>query len=804
MLTEKAIGFLRARGFEVEQRDPNFLVAQQQGFGGENERTCVWVLPQEARRGRQMMSLEEEYLGRFRGISERWRGARLYLLVDTMEGLSLPFRTDAKRKYGVTVQVPAQFFDMLFKHEAARSTVSAVGELVKEAEAYEGRRVPQAYEEEDGASGSDLVQDLLREIEAPESQRRPRVWFVVAPAGHGKSIFFSSLFGRLYRRFLERKSAQVVYPRPLPMIPAHVREAAGPSVKGLIDAFMHTDVAIPAGRPLFDWMIDNRHAVWMIDGLDEIITGDERFFEYVEERITAPRSCPAVVICVRDSLFRSSESLMNFRSSCGSYVKIFRLRPWDRHARRVFAWIHLQGRAPRNGEQDPPHVSAFLRSIERSPALQDLASTPFYADLLVKNAHDLERQPLGSAGELLELAVSEMCRREYAKAGALRDERLPMAGFREWLEEFAALSYEEGGVSAAELRELADLAMVFTIGDLGEEEKKAIVEQITMAPFLTQSVTSGRLELTHEILTEYLAGRQLAREFASSSPRFADRLSRRAWPADSVMFAVLAGALQASLDRVVELPVAASLPAEGFRNVVQLIAMIKGGDTMFRSGRLVLDGARLGAIRLRGLNLNGVSFRGCDLTNVDFEGASLQGAHFEGALLSNTRFTRMPDGAMDGTVFGTLEHFESTFVGDGKRVDDHRVFSEWLARRKGSSTASSGSEPCPTARQILHLFMKFVHVDGQARRDALDRRAIVRGKQVPGAPAYEDCVSGALDVGYLEKAQFDRIRRPTGAAYGEMVNFVKGGIVSPGIRSLLGSLCRLPGCGHVPHGPKPS
>ena len=85
----------------------------------------------------------------------------------------------------------------------------------------------------------------------------------------------------------------------------------------------------------------------------------------------------------------------------------------------------------------------------------------------------------------------------------------------------------------------------------------------------------------------------------------------------------------------------------------------------------------------------------------------------------------------------------------------------------------------------------------RTRRDELDRRGLERGKQYSGAPDPGECVDRALRSGYLEEqSRFKRIRRPQGEKYEEIVNFVKGDGVSPGLRGLLNALCSMPGCRH--------
>ena len=168
----------------------------------------------------------------------------------------------------------------------------------------------------------------------------------------------------------------------MPMLPAHIREAAGKNVAGLIDAFLRTDVGMPTTRGLFDWMIDNRHAIWMLDGLDEVIVRDDTFLSYLEDRITTPGSKPAILICVRDSLLNTSDELTDFVDYYQSVVKTFRLKPWDKRAVRTHAWLKLEGKKPREDTKDTARVRGYLKAIEASSALETLVTLPFYADLM--------------------------------------------------------------------------------------------------------------------------------------------------------------------------------------------------------------------------------------------------------------------------------------------------------------------------------------------------------------------------------------------------------------------------------------
>jgi hypothetical protein len=326
-----------------------------------------------------------------------------------------------------------------------------------------------------------------------------------------------------------------------------------------------------------------------------------------------------------------------------------------------------------------------------------------------------------------------------------------------------------------------------------------MVRQITMAPFLRNGATVGRVEFSHEILADYLVGRALADELKSNKAKFASHLSQSEWEPGGVLVKTLAARLENEIERLIDLAPTEYDNPIGFRNLVQLLAMIPGSDAAFRAGRIQLEGGDLSNLLLTALDLTEVSFKGCNLSGTDFSRSMLRRAAFEGALLNNTRFVALGPDALMGARFGNAEHFESVWVGDElkpRRVETYRAFAEWQAEQTGEEQIAV--LPCPTTRQVLHLFRKFVHVNGEARRNALDERALMRGARYQGATDAEDCLKAAVDFGYLKtKADLrSRISRPDGSRYGEIVTFVKGTQLSEGLRALLDSLCRGAGCQH--------
>lgn len=790
---EQVRGFLEARDNEVEVLGSDFVVARQPGLGGRTDATCVWVLSPEALRGRQREIVEEDLENRFRSATREHRGARLYLLVETREGLSASFVRDCSRNHGVRIVVPVQFFDMSFRYDQAPNAATAIGTLAGSAEEYEKERIPQPFTVEGTEiSGDDLVAFLDERIARHATENDPHVWFITAPAGQGKSVTFSSLFLQLYKQFQSRKRHHELYPRPLPMLPAHIREAAGHNLKGLIDAFLQADVAGHATRAQFDWMLDQGFLIWMLDGLDEVITRDEDFYAYIEDRITFPESKPRIVISVRDSLFRSSDSLREFADYYQSVVDVIRLEPWGSREKRMFAWIKRMKTLPGAKSSDPIQVRELLNLLEAPPVAARLSSLPFYAGIIAES----EAADVADEVGLLDLAVDQLCLREYEK-GLLDRRVLPLEALREWLEELAVEAYRGGGVSAEELRELAELLPALAVGDLTEEQQRELQDQILMAPFLSRSQMTGRVDFAHEILGEFLAARRLVHEFGQNPARLLHGASIRRWAPGSIMFPTMARGLKGHEEDLVRLLVEELPTEDAFRNVLQLLAAFEDGGEFVRRSLEDRSGIRLDGVQFRNLTLDGIHLHSSDLTNADFSGSTMIGAQLDGAILKNTRLPSGSNGELRRAEFGDLENFVSIIPGEGRAIEDHQEVAKWLDRVTGE--VRTRQAPCGAALQIRHMFHKFVHTHGEGRRDSLPRRAVLRGTQFRNAPDVRRCLKQTLEFEYLcenRTPRGQRIERPRNVRYGEIVAFVRDGTLSSGLRSLLDSLCSEKGCQH--------
>jgi hypothetical protein len=192
-------------------------------------------------------------------------------------------------------------------------------------------------------------------------------------------------------------------------------------------------------------------------------------------------------------------------------------------------------------------------------------------------------------------------------------------------------------------------------------------------------------------------------------------------------------------------------------------------------------------------DFHGMSFRGADLTNTVFRGCNLQDVELEGAIMKGTIFD-LPENGLRGARVGDLSRFFSLKQGErGRVISDPSSARKWFEERTGTRTRIV--EPCPAAQQLRHLFGKFVYPTGDFRRSWLDRRAVLAGTR------YYDSglvLRSAVRFGYLLEGERDRILRPEGELYGEIVGYMKELRVTPGLSALLSEACDISKCPHVP------
>ncbi len=774
-LRELTAGYLRAEGYDVRESEMGQLVGSRQGLGGNTDFLYVWVpdIPRPAEFRHQAGPL----LDRFAEADRRHPGAQKFMVVDSTEGIGSDFRS-ASRKLRVLVRVPVQFFDTDFRWEADRETATATRDLRDRGSKLSGTRVPQPYSR-GGHRGEDLLANLRESLRDP-MRRGPSVHFVVGPAGIGKSVLFASLFAGLLDDFLRDKQAQLAAARPLALLPEHVMPNEGGSIRTILRSFLSSEFTRPLDLPVFNWRMTHKWAVWLIDGLDEVIARDTGFFDDLDELLTTPGgSAPSVVVCIRQSLLATSNELAAFIEDRRQDVDVYELARWGPKSKRAFALINLGDRA-----------DAFLDSLRARSSLDDLATLPYYCDLLSKEfRHGAPSGELTQSG-LLELALSSIIRREYEKH-LLDAELMPEDEVRAFLVEVARLSAREptGGVSLEALQETAAIAAP---SDMPDAEMARTAQNLTQIALFAR-IGQGRVGFEQEVMEQYLFGKWLVANIALQPQALLSALSARPLPNDSVAVAVFADHIRSTsaLSNLKELIArAVGRPIE-YRNLVMLAAKTATGSAL---RDLVFERQDLSGVVFDQLDLHGVSFRGSDLTDAEFRRCDLRGCTFGGAMLRGTTFNGLEPKALEGASIDDMGGFFSIRVERSREITDLEEAGTWFAKRTGNDV--SNEEPCPSALQLRHLFGKFVHLDGSPRRMQLDRSGLIRGRVIAD-PEGAFLQSGRF--GYLVERPHERYERPAGDKYAEMVGYVTGLRLTPGVSGLLDAICERVNCKHVPN-----
>jgi len=783
-LTEQIKTFLEAEGYTVGIRR-ELLVGSRRTLAEEIENVYVWVpLNYDPAR---FASREAGFVSRFNDVSSSDPTGSKFLVVPTLEGLSRQFRDGVMQWYRVNIRTPLQFFDTEFKWDASREAPSAARDLRDKGREERLKRVEQPYTiEGTRKSGGDLL-EALRIAARSRRKQDKSIQIVIGPAGIGKSYLFRVLFAELHEAFMSHKTRGGPYaPRPLPLLPEYIPVADARTVRSLLAAYLRTDFARPLSRETFEWLLANGYAIWMLDGLDEVISQDPSFFDYLLDLLTLPNATakPKILICVRDALLTVHEAFGEFLEEYADHVEVFRLAKWETPSKRRFAELTLGDRS-----------HDFLRILQEKPELDELASTPYYCHLLSEQFASGQLRETYSESSLLEHALSSIILRDYDKGFIDRDLLSPndVAAF---LEAAASQDFEQGfqGVSVQDAQEWA---RVLLPADLSQDEEHRLSSQMVSLALFSQG-SPGHLRFSQDILEHYLLGRRLISLFSGqdSGKALLRELAQRELPGDWLTIRLLAEHVKNTnqFGRLRNLACEAIAYPAAFKNALKIALLCPDGSGALKE--IPFERCDLSGLVFNDLDLTGVSFRGCNLTDTEFRQCNLSGAVLADAILKNTGFLSLPTDGLRGADVGDLTKFFSIRVDRGRVIGDHTRARKWFHDRTQKS--SPMVEPCSACLQLRFLFNKLVYPDGTARRSWLKRKAMVSGRRFHDSP--EDVLEAAIRHGYLreEERYRERIHRPDGQLYSELLEFATSLRLTPGIRAVLDDVCDINGCPHAP------
>lgn len=776
--------YLTSAGFRILEERGTCLVADKLVFGQERDTWVIWTVPSQGPE-----RFESALRAEISSFLPNYPEAKAFVLAPSRSGFSrdlLQTLSESRIKF----LVPIWFFDSPFKVEEAPKAASAIADI--RALAGSQKRVPQPFRLEDRAGDvrGDLFDQLQAELNHPESAT---VRIIVGRAGIGKSFLFRAVFDSLYGGFLGAKQQQRPVPRPIPLLPEHLKGTYTLRTEALIDNFLRTDVAAPIGKDTFEWLLVNGFATWLLDGLDELYAGDPGFFEYLADLVTREGSKAQITIWCRDSVLTTSDAFAEFRELCdgSSTLKVYNLEEWDRPSKRLFSWLKIDGRLPRKGEQDNERVTEFLDEIDRTEALRTLSALPFYCDLLLQQHKSGGLRNFEDDVTLLNHVIDEMIDREVEK-GLLDLQLLESNGLNAWLEQIA-VDYVEGQKYADISRDAAlEYGELVLKPGLDDKTKHHILTSLLQFPLFRAGEKTGLVAFTHDLIAETLAARFYLRIIPKQPKDVASRLSRVDLDNPTLLRFIATRLGSVEEQALIKEVQSGSIQGRAFSTALSLLLIGRPDRDLVKRIRVSLEAQDLVAVRFENRDLSSISFRHSDLSHAVFINCDLQGGHFEGAFLNRTRFNGQNN--LLGAQFGDFSRIQSLWIGKKLLEDLHKI-RFWISEVTGRSEVPG--EPCPTALQVAHLFRKFITPLGEGRRDILAKNALVAGKQFPGSAPPLACVSESVQRGYLSGPDYrDRYRRAEGDKYAEMVAFVRDGAVSDGIGGLLATLCSRRACLH--------
>ena len=724
-------------------------------------------------------------------LRSKYPDAKATVLSSSRSGFSRLLQQELKDQR-IRILVPIQFFDTEFKFEHAPKAASAIADI--RSPSILSQRVRQPYIVEgvpaDTSPERDLLDTLTEELSNSDS---PSVHLVLGRAGMGKTFLSRAVFAQLYSRFMKAKAQQGSAARPIPLLPDHMKDLYALRTELLIENFLRTDVASPVSRPTFEWLLVNGFTVWLLDGLDELFTGDRGFFDYILELITRPNSQAKIVIWSRDSLLTTSDAFIEFQEMCAGsdLTRVYRLSSWERASKRHFAWLQLKKRSPSNGESDTPEIRRFLEEIERSSSLRELSGVPFYCEVLLLQSRDSSIQEFSDEVVMLDHLIEEMVQREIDK-GLLDRQAFQPDGLRDWLEQLAVNYVEDRSYADIDRTEALEYGRLVLLDHVTEEVEQHILLSLLQFPLFSAGMESGKVGFAHDLIAEALAARYYARKLPSEPMNIGRRVSSVDLD-DPIRLRFIAQNLEPQNESAIVTAMRTANRQENtYKALLSLLMMLRPDRDQLKRLRVNLDGAALSSVAFVNRDLSGVSFRQTDLSNTRFKNCDLRGAKFEGAFINRTQFLGRTD--LEGADFGDLMRVQSLYIEKHFHDNDAEI-RDWVEKSTGRRRPIN--QPCPTALQITHLFRKFVTPMGYPRRDDLKRNGLLAGRRVPGAPNPEECLDAAVRHGFLVGPDHrDKYKRVAGDKYGDIVRLVRDLSISQAFGVLFSELCRRRSCTH--------
>jgi len=662
-----------------------------------------------------------------------------------------------------TYKAPVNFFDK----ELVKKESSKLKDIEEEIKKYENERIEQPFS--NGKEGKDLLDQLLNELDDID---QPYLRVIVAPAGYGKTVLMYSLYSELRKKFYDIKKKEKLARRPILMFSGHVEKAN--NLDELINNFIWSEYIFGEVKAqTFKFWVNNDFVIWLLDGVEELILRNPGgiVYDLLNDYISFPgEGNPQIIIAIRESIYELPD-FKNEIEDWKDFIKVYKLTEWNK--RSIASYIDKNLKEEKERER-------FKREIEGSETLMSLCKVPYFCSLIVDLKNNNQLGIFENKFELVKEAFKKYCEREYAKG--LDKEIFPI---EEQLEIMIYIVGEMLMERKIKRKEVEDLLEEHYLKDFDEDEKikdeKIKQKNAFLRHALLKVVGDGDIEISHEIMKQYLEGEYILKYISKSEVPYILK-NKEIIEYNSFLLEFLVNNLHNDInwEQIIE-QIQATHP-KAFRNILKIL-LESNYNNKEQVIKNYLHGRNLRGIRFKNLNMKSFNFSNSDLEGTLFENCDLTGACFDHCIIKDTIFK---DCKLDKASTKAIQAFSIEI--NGKRYEGVDKIRDELSKITGTPPDRKG--PCQAVIDFKATLEKLTrrHRRHQVRKDWLSG-GNYKKLNVIDACFKEDILTQNGEYVKIKIDSYDEVKR--------FIENPSQQTLTPKIKRTLDRLCENENCNHI-------
>jgi hypothetical protein len=331
---------------------------------------------------------------------------------------------------------------------------------------------------------------------------------------------------------------------------------------------------------------------------------------------------------------------------------------------------------------------------------------------------------------------------------------------------------------------------------MSADEIQDLVMRLVQLPVFTRSRDARSVDFVHEIVGLFLLASSSVHLLRRDADEFVRKMDEPLLLGRDVLLRLIAeNVVNLGLSKDLWMLLSLSrIGPDAFRVILQIAILAAPTELPSRIKESCFTNANLESVRFENVDLSRSNFQNSDLTDAIFEQCDLRESNFDGSIFHNTTFNIQREN-LRGLQLRNTARVHSVRIG--------KSYIEQVAEIVRELTGSvevdqSAIEPCPTAKQVTQLLLKFIRPNGQYRRDTLDMRGFLAGREFDGAASKKDVLDVLSSYGYLveQNRPSARVERAGGEKLRELTEFVTTRSASESLKAAISELCPIPSCKH--------